>query len=154
MTNTKILFVCTGNTCRSPMAETLLRHKANQRGLSIQASSAGVYAYDGQMMSAHAQEVMRQWQVAGAEAFRSARLTEQAVREANLVLTMTAAHKRATMALFPFAADKIYTLNEFAYEKMDDVADPFGGSYETYRMTATELDEALDQVLTRLYLEA
>jgi protein-tyrosine phosphatase len=56
---TSILFVCTGNTCRSPMAEHLMRAIADREGLSLTVASAGVYAYDGQHMSAHAKTVLQ-----------------------------------------------------------------------------------------------
>jgi protein-tyrosine phosphatase len=146
---TSILFVCTGNTCRSPMAEHLMRAIADREGLSLTVASAGVYAYDGQHMSAHAKTVLQRAKMGDTEAFASTRVTEQAIRTAELILTMTASHKRTLMNLFPHASDKIFMLHEYASDEQMDVADPFGGSQDMYQMTANELQDALERIVAR-----
>jgi protein-tyrosine phosphatase len=65
------------------------------------------------------------------------------VRDVALVLTMTASHKRMAMDLYPFAADKIFTLQEYAFGTDADVLDPFGGSYAHYEQTAEQLEHAI-----------
>lgn len=110
----RVLFVCTGNTCRSPMAEALFRRLAEERGIEAEVRSAGVSALDGQEMSGHSQEVLRKRGIA-AESFRSSSLTESLVEWADLILTMTSLHKRMVMERFPSAVDKTYALKEYAH---------------------------------------
>ena len=110
----RILFVCTGNTCRSPMAAGLFAKMLQERGVTgIAVASAGLAAFDGAPASAEAVEVMRQFGV-DLSGHRTRRLTREMVLTADLVLTMTKRHKEAVLALAPEAAGKVFTLREFA----------------------------------------
>lgn len=109
----RVLFVCTGNTCRSPMAEALFRRMAAERGVEAEVKSAGVSAVDGQEMSPHSQEVLRQRGIA-ADEFRSSFLDESMVDWADLILTMTMLHKQMVIERFPAAVDKTHALKEYA----------------------------------------
>ncbi|MFD7524896.1 low molecular weight protein arginine phosphatase [Paenibacillus chitinolyticus] len=107
----QILFVCTGNTCRSPLAEGILRHMAQQDNLEVHIRSAGVFASDGSPISRQSSSVLRE---KGCEASISSSLLRSAdVDWADLILTMTQDHKRAVIQRFPQAADKTHTLKEF-----------------------------------------
>ncbi|WP_195573712.1 low molecular weight protein arginine phosphatase [Paenibacillus sp. 1001270B_150601_E10] len=115
---TNILFICTGNTCRSPMAESMLRHMAKTRGVSIEVQSAGVSAWEGTPMSEHAKQVLKDRQM-GNEAFRSQALSGQAVSWADLILTLTLGHKQHVLQRFPEASDKTFTLKEYVHVDED-----------------------------------
>ncbi|SDE64525.1 low molecular weight protein arginine phosphatase [Sporomusa acidovorans] len=140
----EILIVCTGNTCRSPMAAALLANMIEQAGLAgeIMVASAGISAWQ-QPASLHAQAVMRQ---AGCSLDKhcSQQLDLVKLQAADLVLTMTAAHKQTLVDLAPGMAGKIYTLAEFAGE-LQDVADPFGGNEARYRECAGQLERLLSK---------
>lgn len=110
----RILFVCTGNTCRSPMAEAMLRQLAADRGLELEVKSAGVSAWDGTPMSDHAASVLKEHNIEGYETFASTALSDAEVAWADLILTLTVGHKRHVLQRFPTAADKTYTLREYA----------------------------------------
>jgi len=108
----RILFVCTGNTCRSPMAEGLARQMAKERGADLEFRSAGVSAADGQAISRHAVRILQEAGVS--EELVSRRVTGESVAWAHLILAMTQGHKRRLIEEYPEAADKIFTLKEYA----------------------------------------
>ncbi|AJY74578.1 protein tyrosine phosphatase [Paenibacillus beijingensis] len=107
----RILFVCTGNTCRSPMAEAILRDKAKRRGLSVEVRSAGVSTMDGLPVSGNAAKTLSARGISHNGSSRAAR--EEMIGWADLVLTMTAGHKNALLHRFPSAVDKTFTLKEY-----------------------------------------
>lgn len=112
----RILFICTGNTCRSPMAEAMLLHLASKSGVAVAVRSAGVSTIDGLPVSANTLNSLRARNIEHSGSSRA--LTAEAVGWANLILTMTAAHKRDLLHYHPEAVDKTYTLKEYAY--LDD----------------------------------
>lgn len=107
----RILFICTGNTCRSPLAEGLLRRMAEEAGLQLEVRSAGVHAMDGGMISEHTAEILRE-QGAHTDIVSSA-VRQEWVDWAELILTMTIAHKGILLQRFPHAIDKTFALKEF-----------------------------------------
>ncbi|WP_284643104.1 low molecular weight protein arginine phosphatase [Paenibacillus silviterrae] len=116
--NKRILFVCTGNTCRSPMAEGMMRLLLQEQGLQdMEVRSAGVAAYDGTAMSDHAATILKE--KGFGEELRSTQLNETLVDWADLILTMTNNHKRHTIQLYPHAVDKVATLKEYVDDKLE-----------------------------------
>ncbi|GAA1059360.1 arsenate reductase/protein-tyrosine-phosphatase family protein [Agromyces bracchium] len=110
----RILTVCSGNICRSPMAEQLLR--ARLGGVDdIEVSSAGTIAMVGDGMPAEARELSARLGAADADAHRARQLDERMVREADLVLGLAREHRRAVVELVPAATRKTFTLREFAH---------------------------------------
>jgi protein arginine phosphatase len=143
---TCILFVCTGNTCRSPMAEALLKSMAIP---GIEARSAGIYAENGRAASTNAKKVLDEQEIP--HDHQASILTDKLVEGSDYILTMTLGHKIAVMNQFPNARSKTFTLKEFAQlEENRDIADPFGGSEEMYRFTFFEIKEAIEKVVERL----
>lgn len=112
-----ILFVCTGNTCRSPLAEGLLRTMAEQAGLSLDIRSAGVAAVDGVPVSKHSGDILRE--KGFPESLSSRSLTAELVAWAELILTMTEGHRRLVVQQYPQAVEKVFTLKEYT---LDDPA--------------------------------
>ncbi|MDN4620330.1 low molecular weight protein arginine phosphatase [Paenibacillus sp. PsM32] len=107
-----ILFVCTGNTCRSPMAEGFMRKLASERGVDVEVRSAGVAAVDGMSVSRHADAVLKDHNIH--EQLLSSSLTGATIHWADLILTLTGSHKQHVIRNFPESAGKVYTLKEYA----------------------------------------
>lgn len=141
----RILFVCTGNTCRSPMAEWICRDLAQKRGIAVAVQSAGVYAFPGTPMTTFAQDVLVQQGIAVQES-HSQRLERQHIAWADVIYTMTAAQKADVCVRHPEVVSRIWTLWE-VIATQDDVADPYGGSETLYAQTAEQIAHAVQRIL-------
>lgn len=107
----KVLMVCSGNLCRSPIAEQFLTTRT--RGCPVVVSSAGVMARDGAAMPDEAATISLRYG-GRPEAHRSRFLTEAQLREVDLVLTATRAHRSSVVRILPRMANRAFTINEFA----------------------------------------
>lgn len=128
-----ILFVCTGNVCRSPMAEGLLRHRLRGNP-NIQVVSAGLSAPYGQSASEHAARALKELGI-DISKHASQPVTADLVRQADGIFVMTQGHYRSLLSLYPFAASKTFLVREFEKDLSDyerEVPDPIGLSYFTY----------------------
>jgi glycine hydroxymethyltransferase len=143
-----ILFVCTGNVCRSPMAEGLFRHAVKGRR-DYRIFSAGVGAIEGQPPSAHAVRALKDLGIDISHQ-RSRMLTANLVEESDYIFGMTHGHVDAVMLLYPQAAEKTFLLREFdetldVFEK--DISDPIGGSYEVYLNCRDQIEQGIASML-------
>ncbi|MET0786233.1 MAG: low molecular weight protein arginine phosphatase [Paenisporosarcina sp.] len=144
-----IYFVCTGNTCRSPMAEALFQAQ-NIPNMNVR--SAGIYAMDGGDISENAKHVISE---KGIDFMHFSRqVNEEDLRWADLILTMTTAHKQMLGQAFPFVIEKTFTLKEYARSYgSQDVSDPFGGDVQTYQKTFSELETLIKELAIKLIEE-
>ncbi len=143
-----IVLVCTGNTCRSPMAEGLLKKRLAQRGgvwAGVSVMSAGVAAPDGVLASPFAVDVMEA-QGVDLDDHVSRPLSDALIHRADLVLTMTRGHRAAILAAWPDMESRVRTLRGDG----GDIADPVGGSIEVYEQCAAEIEAAIDEWLSQL----
>ena len=146
-----VLMVCSGNTCRSPMAEALLKKVWEDLGAPypIEVRSAGVSAMPGFPASWEAVEVMARKGI-DISAHISRPVEYEDIENADLVITMTEAHKSMLLFGYPEFATKIYTLSEMLGEFWGDVIDPFGQGLEAYERTADFLEDSLRVLAKRL----
>ena len=140
----KILFVCTGNTCRSPMAAALMNKIATENDIDIVADSAGVFT-DGSPVSKNAIRAMREYEI-DISSYVSKQVTEDMIENADLVFTMTEGQR---VMITAEKNDKIFTLGEYSGSN-EDIPDPFGGSQEEYNETADVLYEYVMDAFEKL----
>jgi protein-tyrosine-phosphatase len=144
----KILFVCSGNTCRSPIAEGIAK-KVLSEGKAFKISSAGSSAHDGLPAS--------QWAIKVAEAksvdlshHKARLLTRTLVREADLIVAMGSNHRNGVSIIEPSALEYTYLLTDFCDDEDGDVADPIGGGGEGYEKTYMFIDKCVNAMKDKL----
>jgi len=152
-----VLLVCTGNTCRSPMAELLMRNhlakllkcdleELEERGVIV--ASAGIAAAAGSPPSAEAVQVMKA-QGLDLSQHEAQPLTDPLVRHADLILTMTGGHRQAIAGRWPEAAERTRLL----LPDQTDVPDPIGGTMEAYRRCGQQIEAAVGQHADAIHRE-
>ena len=142
----KVLFVCTGNVCRSPMAEGIFRKMLGDRGLSdiVEADSAGTWALDGYPATPLAVQAVARMGV-DISRHRARTVTVDDLREADLVLVMEEAHRIHLFHMAPELAHKVFLLSEMAGEH-EEIADPYGTTrLENYVLTAEKIRDYLER---------
>ena len=143
-----VLFICTGNVCRSPMAEGIFRQAVRRRG-DYQVLSAGLGAAGGQPPSAHAVQGVKELGI-DISSLRSRMLTAELVQKADYIFAMTHSHLDTLVMLYPEAAEKTFLLREFdetldSFEK--DISDPIGGSYAVYLNCRDQIEQGIASLL-------
>ncbi len=151
MATRRVVMVCTGNTCRSPLAAALLDQQARAVGLDLAVESAGIAAWEGSPASegSYLVGIERGIDLSG----HRARRFDRAIGEASdLILTMTDSHATAIAAMG--FGDRTWQLGEWANSGCNrEVTDPFGGDIDDYRETAVELDRLTHAVIERMVME-
>lgn len=151
LTRWTLLVICSGNTCRSPMAEGLARRLlAKQQGLpeaeldaaGLRVISAGAFASPGLPASVESVEIMQRRGI-DISRHRSQSLTREMIHEADLILCMTQSHRRAVLAMAPSALDKTLTVDASG----KDIEDPIGSGMEAYDRSARAIEHGLEQRL-------
>lgn len=145
----EILFVCAGNTCRSPMAEALLNCKLTERKVEgVQCASAGTHVWPGDKAAFDTVEELKSRGI-DIEGRAARQLNAEDVAKADAILTMTEGVSMAVLALFSQAEGKVFTLGEYVDEP-GDVDDPYGCDEEVYHATADQIDGLLEKLLKKI----
>ena len=146
---TNILFICSGNVCRSVMAEALLKDKLSDRSDSkIQVQSAGISASNGMAILPNTRAILA---TKGMEYTKTAQaVTSDLIRRSDLILTMTQSHKYFLVAQLPYLAEKVFTLKEYIGEAEDiDIRIP-QENLESYSRCLTEIENAIALLVEKI----
>lgn len=142
----RLLLVCTGNTCRSPMAEALCQQYLPH----IETLSAGVGAIPGLPASIGAIEAMQRRGL-NLDHHRSRALSSYLLADADLVLCMSQSHKQVILQALPEECNgKVFTLAEYVDEPNQEIDDPFGGDQEVYEACAQQIEELIKKLAAKL----
>lgn len=167
-----VLFVCTGNVCRSPMAQGFLTHEARERGLDLTVRSTGTHAWVGRAATFEGRKVMNELGVP-IDDHRTRELDAELLDWADLVLGLSSEHVRDVVRDFPCVFEKTFGLREFVHlldfaegpevvaaahsvrssaglPSAVDIDDPYGDREESYRRTAGEIRLLISEMASRL----
>ena len=148
----KVMFICTGNICRSAMAEGYLKKRVQEEKIDVQVCSSGIYAEDGAKATHLAEEAMRKYGIDLSE-HRATNTHNSKIKQMDIILCATTSHKQILTEMYPDLKEKIYTIKEYAYGNIDeskDINDPWGYDITVYRHCAKELVEAIEKILQKL----
>ncbi|WP_414045668.1 low molecular weight protein arginine phosphatase [Macrococcus sp. 18KM445] len=137
----EIVFVCTGNTCRSPLAESIAQSMTSAHTFT----SRGIFATDGIPASRYTAQIIEEHHLS--QATKSAAFTKSD-SEKDLILTMTASHRDTIRSMYP--ASNVHTLVEYVQGTSRDIMDPYGGDYEIYLQTYHDLHKNITKLLTKI----
>lgn len=146
----KIMFICTGNICRSAMAEYIMKKKIYEKKLSDKflICSAGIDAYGGESPTYEAITVMKNEYGIDLSNHRATAIRESDIENMDLILCMTSSHKNTLNLIYPNLKEKIFLIKEYVGLE-GNVADPYGGTINTYSNCARELNDYIDLIFKK-----
>ncbi len=144
----KIMFICTGNICRSAMAHKMLEKRAKEENKDVEVYSCGIYAQNGDIPTYEALTVMNDYGI-DLSNHRATNIRNSNIKDMDVILCATTAHKNNVIAMYPELKDRVYTMKEYAgFPQNDiDIKDPWGYGIEVYRKCAKELEDCINKIL-------
>lgn len=154
----KVTFICTGNTCRSCMAEGIFRAaiQKNNELSAFSTISRGISAYDGDLASSHSIKALKELWDIDISLHSSRMLFEEDILSSYLVLTMTRQHRDSLKKHYQKYSDRIFTLKEYAYGHQNkddselDIRDPYGMPYNEYERCAQDIFKCVEALIEKL----
>lgn len=144
-----IIFVCTGNTCRSPMAEALMKKLLKENNIAnVNVVSRGLSVFENSPASENSISVIKKYNI-DLTSHRAKLLSPNEVQSFDLILTMSESHKNSIISIFPDIENKVFTMYEFSFGKREDISDPFGGDIEVYEKCLDEIYMCVKQIVDK-----
>lgn len=147
----KVMFICTGNICRSAMAHALLEKRAKEENKHIVVSSCGVYAEDGDVSPYNAIRIMDYYYDTDLTNHKATYIRNSNIKEMDIILCATISHRNQVISMYPELSDKVFTMKEYANtgknERDLDIKDPWGYDLEVYRNCAEEISEVVEKII-------
>ncbi|MFA9497851.1 MAG: low molecular weight protein arginine phosphatase [Deltaproteobacteria bacterium] len=147
-----IVFICTGNICRSPMAEGLMRHKWREMGRNdLKVSSMGIYGLNDIPATEYAQKVCKETGF-DISSHRARSLVGEELQKADLILCMEPVHKKFVTTFFPWLRKKVFLLGAWPGKgtRKRTIVDPMGGSYKKYQQIFGIIDTHIQRIIPLL----
>ena len=148
----RVMFVCTGNICRSAMAEGLFIKLIKDNNLKIDVYSCGIYAENGDYATYNAIEAARYYD-ADISNHRATNIRSSQIEDMDIILCATNAHKNMVISMYPELISKVYTMKEYAdiddNGRNMDINDPWGHDLYTYKKCAQEINVCLENIIDK-----
>ena len=149
----KIMFICTGNICRSAMAEGMMKKLAKDNNLNLDICSCGIYAEDGDYATYNAVEAAKYYNV-NIEEHRATNIRRSRINEMDIILCATESHKQSVLYMYPELKEKVFTMKEYAELDKNgqnmDIKDPWGYDMNVYQNCAEEIEKCLIKTIKKV----
>lgn len=147
----RIMFVCTGNICRSAMADKLLTKRVIEENLNVEVYSCGTFADNGDYPTIEAIDTMQEYDV-DLKFHRATNIRNSNIEEMDLILCATTNHKNMVLEMYPSVEGKVYTMKEYVGENENgvDISDPWGYDLVVYRKCASEINRIVEKIIDKM----
>lgn len=148
----KVMFICTGNICRSAMAEGIFKKIVKEKMKDVQVYSCGIYAEDGDYATYNAIEAAKYYDV-DISNHRATNIRNSQIEKMDIILCATSSHKNIVKLMYPNLENKIYTIKEYAGldKNGTDIEDPWGYDIQTYRKCIIEINKCLEKIIEKIF---
>ena len=147
----KIMFICTGNICRSAMAHKMLEKEAKKQNKNVEVYSCGIWAEDGNIPTYEGIKTMKDYGI-DLTTHRATNIRNSNIEQMDVILCATNNHKNSVIAMYPELQNKVYTMKEYAgYPSYDlDIKDPWGYGLDIYKNCAKEIENCIANILKKI----